>query len=181
MIFIIVSSVHLFTQIYIYFIPIINFCSWVLLLCRKRRWMTRTDQEVTAYCESRRRLSAHKGRCFLPFLSVIKYKTQRGLKNILSKLYRCRPLVRELWGPVPLPAHVSTTSGSMVTHSIVNHYGNKAYKVTVLHSQEAVMSAVMVTNNDNQLQAAAHLIGTNQLPLPHRVWDFTFMITFMYS
>ena len=47
--------------------------------------MTRTDQEVTAYCESRRRLSAHKGRCFLPFLSVIKYKTQRGLKYFIVK------------------------------------------------------------------------------------------------
>ena len=42
------------------------------------------------------------------------------------------------------------------------------------------MSAVMVTNNDNQLQAAAHLIGTSQLPLPHRVRDFTFVITFIF-
>ena len=50
---------------------IINFYSWVLLLCRKRRWTRRTDQEVTAYCKSRRRLSVHRGGCFcFVFLSL---------------------------------------------------------------------------------------------------------------
>ncbi len=31
------------------------------------------------------------------------------------------------------------------------------------------MSAAMVTNAANQLQAVAHLIGINQLPIPARV------------
>ena len=31
------------------------------------------------------------------------------------------------------------------------------------------MSAAMVTNGANQLQAAVHLIGTDQLPMPENV------------
>ena len=53
--------------------------------------------------------------------------------------------------------------------SLVNQYGNTCYNATIIHSQQAVMSAVLVANALNQLQAVAHLVGTNQLPVPELV------------
>ena len=53
--------------------------------------------------------------------------------------------------------------------SLVNQYGNACYTATIIHSQQAVMSSVLVANALNQLQAVAHVIGTNQLPVPELV------------
>ncbi len=50
--------------------------------------------------------------------------------------------------------------------SLVNQYGNTCYTATIIHSQQAIMSAILVANALNQLQACAHIVGTNQLPVP---------------
>ncbi len=56
-----------------------------------------------------------------------------------------------------------------IISSLLNHFGKGCYKVTVIHSLQAVMSACLLTDEKGKLQAAAHLIGTNQLPLPAHV------------
>ena len=53
--------------------------------------------------------------------------------------------------------------------SLLNYCGQTSYNVTLIHSAQARMSAAMVTNGANQLQAVAHLIGTDQLPIPESV------------
>ena len=52
---------------------------------------------------------------------------------------------------------------------LLNYCGQTSYNVTLIHSAQARMSAAMVTNGANQLQAVAHLIGTDQLPIPESV------------
>ena len=52
---------------------------------------------------------------------------------------------------------------------LLNYCGQTCYSVTLIHSVQALMSAAMVTNEANQLQAAAHLVGTDQLPMPESV------------
>ena len=52
---------------------------------------------------------------------------------------------------------------------LLNYCGQTCYNVTLIHSSQARMSAAMVTNGSNQLQAVAHLIGTEQLPIPESV------------
>ncbi len=57
----------------------------------------------------------------------------------------------------------------LICCSLKNHYGNTCYNVVVLHSKEAILSAVNISNKNKKLQASAHLVGTNQLPLPEDV------------
>ena len=58
--------------------------------------------------------------------------------------------------------------------SLQNQYGNTCYNATIIHSQQAVMSTILVANAFNQLQAVAHCVGTNQLPVPELVSRFLY-------
>ena len=60
--------------------------------------------------------------------------------------------------------------------SLLNHSGRLCYKAQVIHSLDIIMSACLITNEKDQLQAASHLIGTNQLPLPDNVGRYCYSV-----
>ena len=66
--------------------------------------------------------------------------------------------------------HISPQFSDIISYfSLVNQYGNACYTATIIHSQQAMMSSVLVANALNQLHAVAHVIGTNQLPVQELV------------
>ncbi|XP_025085903.1 uncharacterized protein LOC112559134 [Pomacea canaliculata] len=78
--------------------------------------------------------------------------------------------VDSMWGPVPrnqLPAGV-VNECDVTSHRLVNLDGFLQMTCRVIHSLPMMQSVVQVFHRD-KMAAVAHLIGTEQLPLPNQV------------
>ncbi|CAD5117391.1 DgyrCDS6165 [Dimorphilus gyrociliatus] len=85
------------------------------------------------------------------------------------------------WGPIALPLNppspdTYTGACSVALHKIFNHSKDETYNVRVLHSVETCMSAIQVRVEDDY-QALAHVIGSNQIPLPDQLNNPDFAVT----
>ncbi|XP_050413585.1 uncharacterized protein LOC126828047 [Patella vulgata] len=78
--------------------------------------------------------------------------------------------IEQLWGPIPLrrlPPGMDNNC-SVASHRLLNHAGETAYTCRIIHSLPLLMSAVHVFYRD-KMSAVAHLIASDQLPLPQMV------------
>lgn len=85
------------------------------------------------------------------------------------------------WSPIALPSNppsdeAQTGSCSVGLYRILNHTGDKIYLARVLHSIDALMSGIQIRTNEN-IQAVAHIIGSNQLPLPDQLSSVNLAVT----
>ncbi|ESO91289.1 hypothetical protein LOTGIDRAFT_153720 [Lottia gigantea] len=78
--------------------------------------------------------------------------------------------VEQLWGPIPLPRLPPGLDNncSVASHRLLNHAGEVAYTCRIIHSLPLLMSAIHVFYRD-KMAAVAHLIASDQLPLPQMV------------
>ncbi|KAL3852091.1 hypothetical protein ACJMK2_015777 [Sinanodonta woodiana] len=78
--------------------------------------------------------------------------------------------LEQLWGPIKLahlPAGIENRC-QVADHRLINHTGHVIFTCRITHSVPLLMSAIQVYYHDKMV-AVAHLIGSDQLPLPTQV------------
>ncbi|KAL4226738.1 hypothetical protein ACF0H5_014718 [Mactra antiquata] len=76
----------------------------------------------------------------------------------------------QMWGPIPLPRLPTGKDNHCIvaSHKLVNHTGEVTFTCRVIHSLPLLMSAIQIFYH-NRMTAVAHLIGSDQIPLPSQL------------